>query len=170
MAGRARLYEALAAGDAAAVAAVAGELGDPLLLGTAAWYLRFELDALDRAVPVAEEAVRRTAGLVHAYRDTLAAVRIGQGRPREALDLLDPHRVLPAKRPVGSGYHYLFLAQAFQAQGEVLQARHSLELGLAEDRRLVPHARSLPEFAAFADIFTQLDQEFFDQIFAVGEE
>jgi hypothetical protein len=164
--GRALIYEALAAGSVAQFRAALPRFeGDPFLLSLAAWNLRFDLPDLALAAQASEEAVRRSAGLFHTFRNTLASIRLAQGRPKEALDLLDPHRRLPVKREEQSMWFLLFRAQTHRMLGDDVSARHDLELAVAEDRRLLPYARSLPELAAFADVFREADAEFFDELF-----
>jgi hypothetical protein len=164
--GRALIWEHVAARDAARFGAVLPRLGgDPFLLNLAGWALRFDLQDLDLAAQAQAEALRRTAGLWHHARDTLAAIRLGQNRPALALDLLDPQQRLPVERTPTSRWFRLFRAQAYRMLGDDLSARHELEQAVAEDRRILPYARALPEFQEFAEVFRQVDEGFFDALF-----
>jgi hypothetical protein len=164
--GRALIWEQLAARDAAQLGAALPRLGgDPFLLNLAGWALRFDLQDLGLAAQAQEEAFRRTGGLWHHARDTLATIRLGQNRPALALDLLDPHQRLPVERAPVSRWFRLFRAQAYRMLGDDLKARHELEQAVAEDRRILPYARALPEFQDFADVFRQVDDGFFDSLF-----
>jgi len=163
---RALIWEKLGTGDAAQLGAVLPQLdGDPFLLNSAGWNLHFDLGNPELASRAQEEAVRRTAGLYHTFRDTLAAIRLGQGRPAAALDLLDPQRRLPVERRPNNRWYQLFRAQAHRMLGNDLAARHALENAVSEDRRILPYARALPEFQDFADVFRQVDEAFFDRLF-----
>jgi hypothetical protein len=163
---RASLYEALAARDPEAVLAAAGASGDPKVLYTATWYLRFMLGDPDRAARAGELAVRKTAGLDRWACDTLATVRAVQGRPEEALRLLDPHERTPAKRRVAGTWHDAFFAEAYLQLGEERRARHALEQAVT-DRRVLAHVRADPAFAVYADVFRDADESFFfNKLFA----
>jgi hypothetical protein len=167
---RARFYDARAASDAKALFAAAEASGDPFLLNLAAWYLRFEVRDLELAGHAGEEAVRRSAGLHRLYRDTLAAVRNAQGRPAEALRLLDPRERVPARRPEGGRWHDVFFAEAHVQQGEELSARHAL-MQAAADRRVLPWIRADRAFAPFAEVFRLADESFFyDRLFPLEPE
>ncbi|HEX5135344.1 MAG TPA: hypothetical protein VFY93_00095, partial [Planctomycetota bacterium] len=158
---RARLYEALAAKDAAASVAAAEAADDPFAWNLAAWYLRFEVgDAVAPAARAGETAVRESAGLRRLYRDTLASVRNAQGRPGDALRLLDPLDRVPARRRVASLWHEVFFAEAYLQKGEDTSARHALERA-ARDRRVLPSLRKNPAFARFEDVFRDADESFF---------
>lgn len=164
--GRARIWEQLGRGDAAQLGAELPLLdGDPFLLNLAGWALRFDLQDLALAERAQEEALRRTGGLWHPARDTLAAIRIGQQRPALALDLLDPQQHLPVERSPDSRWYQVFRAQAYRMLGDDLRARHELELAVSEDRRILPYVRRLPEFQDFAEVFRQADESFFDDLF-----
>lgn len=164
--GRALIWEKMATGDAEELGAALPQLGgDPFLLNLAGWNLHFDLKNLDLAARAQTEAVRRTAGMHHAYRDTLAAIRLGQNRPALALDLLDPQQHLPVERAPVSRWYQVFRAQAYRMLGDDLRARHELELAVSEDRRILPYVRRLPEFEDFADVFRQADEGSFDDLF-----
>jgi len=164
--GRALIWEQMVGKDKEQFRAALGRLdGDPYLLNTAAWNLLFDLQDLVLAEQAQEEAVRRTAGMWHNYRDTLAAIRLGQNRPALALDLLDPQRRLPVERRPSSRWYELFRAQAYRKLGDDRAARYALENAVTEDRRILPYARALPEFEDFADVFRQVDEAFFEGLF-----
>jgi hypothetical protein len=166
MVGRAVLYEALAAGDADALRAARPKLAvDPLLLYLQAWYLRYLYQDVAGAERAAEEAVRITAGLDHTSRDILAAVRIAQNRPRDALVLLDPLRTLPVRRNATSGTHRLLGAQANMLLGRERDARHDLEQALVADRWIIPDAKADPALAGFTDVFARIEEDFLDGLF-----
>lgn len=166
MEARARLYDALVARDARAIFLGAEASGDPFVWNLGAWYLRSEVVDVDLAARAGEEAVRGSGGLHRSYRDTLAAVRILQGQPAEALRLLDSHGQVPAKRSTGSLWHEAFFAAAQLARGEDGEARYALERA-ARDRRILPHLRADPTFARFAETFRTADENFFyDTLFA----
>jgi hypothetical protein len=160
MEARAALYDALAARDPQAVLAAAEASGDPTILYTATWYLRFMLGDPDRAARAGEIAVHKTAGLDRWARDTLATARNAQGRPDDALRLLDPHERTLAKRRVGGTWHDAFYAEAYVQLGEERRARHALEQA-ATNRRVLAHVRADPVFAPFADVFRDADESFF---------
>jgi hypothetical protein len=165
---RGRLYEALAAGDASAIFAAAESADDPFLWNLAAWYLRFLVPDTGLAARAGEAAVRGSAGLHRMYRDTLAAVRNLQGRPREALRLLDPSERTPARRPrpLGNLWHEAYFAEAYLRLGEETAARHALERAV-RDRRALPTLRGDPAFARFEDVFRDAEESFFyDTLFA----
>ena len=106
--------------------------------------------------------MRGTAGLHRPYRDTLASVRNLQGRPEEALRLLDPHERVPARRPtpLGSLWYEAFFAHAYLQLGEESAARHALERAV-RDRRALPQLRVDPAFARFPEVFEEADENFF---------
>ncbi|MHC4136206.1 MAG: hypothetical protein ACYS0K_14605 [Planctomycetota bacterium] len=167
--GRALIWEKLATKDGQQLGAALPQLdGDPFLLNIAGWNLRFDLGNVALAARAQEQAVRRTAGMWHLARDTLAAIRLGQSRPALALDLLDPQRRLPVERRPASRWYQLFRAQAYRMLGNDLAAKHELETAVSEDRRLLPYARGLPEFQDFADVFRQVDEAFFDGLFRLS--
>jgi len=167
--GRALIWEKRSTGDGRQLGAALPQLdGDPRLLNTAGWNLRFDLGNVALAAQAQEEAVRRTAGMWHVARDTLAAIRLGQNRPALALDLLDPQLRLPVERRPVSRWYQLFRAQAYRMLGNDLSARHELENAVTEDRRILPYARGLPEFQDFADVFRQVDDAFFDGLFRLS--
>jgi len=157
---RARLYDALAAKDPQALFAAAQAADDPFLWNLAARHLRFEVVDIALAARASESAVRGSGGLSRPFRDTLASIRNVQGRPAEALRLLDPHDRVPAKRPKGSLWHESVFAEAFLQLGEETEARHHLEQA-ARDRRTLPYLRANPAFARFADVFRDADESFF---------
>ncbi|MHC4489994.1 MAG: hypothetical protein ACYTDU_00005, partial [Planctomycetota bacterium] len=162
-------WEKLATKDGQQLGAALPQLdGDPFLLNIAGWNLRFDLGNVALAARAQEQAVRRTAGMWHLARDTLAAIRLGQSRPALALDLLDPQRRLPVERRPASRWYQLFRAQAYRMLGNDLAAKHELETAVSEDRRLLPYARGLPEFQDFADVFRQVDEAFFDGLFRLS--
>jgi len=169
---RAGLYEALAAGDAAAVAAVAEASDEPYVTNLAAWYLRFNTPDLPRAAAAGEKAVRASAGLQHDFRDTLAAVRVAQGDPDAALRLLDPRQLLPVKRNVTSRWYLVFAAQAHLLRGDRLLARYALETAADQDRRILPSVRRDPAFQdpEFQEIFRRADEDFFFRLFPQADE
>jgi len=167
--GRALIWERTSTGDGEQLGAALEQLdGDAFLLNLAGWNLRFDLRNLARAEQAQEEAVRRTAGMWHVALDTLAAIRLGQNRPALALDLLDPQRRLPVERRPAGRWYQLFRAQAYRMLGNDIGARHELENAVTEDRRILPYARTLPEFQDFADVFRQVDEAFFDGLFQVS--
>ncbi|MCK6462128.1 MAG: hypothetical protein L6Q95_19770, partial [Planctomycetes bacterium] len=165
---RGDLYDALAAGDAKAIHAAAEAADDPFLWNLAAWYLRFLVPDTGLAEKAGEAAVRKSAGLHRMYRDTLASVRNLQGRPRDALRLLDPEDRVPARRPrvLGNLWHEAFTAEAFLLLGDETAARHALDRAV-RDRRALPQLRTDPAFARFPDVFRDADESFFyDILFA----
>jgi hypothetical protein len=163
---RAAFYDALAARDASALFAAAESADDPFLWFLAARFLRFEVTDLDLAARAGEAAVRGSAGLYRAFRDTLAAVRNAQARPDEALRLLDPHERVSVKRTDTSPWHEAYAAAAHLRLGDELAARHALERA-ADDRRVLAWVRQDPAFARFADVFRDADEKFFyDVLFA----
>ncbi len=97
-------------------------------------------------------------------------MRLKQKRPQDALVLLDPHGRLPVKRNAQAGWFLLFQAQAYRALGDDQRARHDLEYAISVDRRILPYARSLPEFQSeeFAAVFKDVDDQFFDDLFSVN--
>jgi len=157
---RARLYDALGARDAKAILAAVQASGDPFVWNLAAWYLRFLVPDVGLAEQAGEGAVRRSAGLHRMYRDTLASVRNLQGRPDEALRLLDPRERVPARRPVGNLWHEAFFAHAYLQLGDEAAARHALERA-ARDRRVLPQIRVDPAFARFPEVFREAEENFF---------
>jgi tetratricopeptide (TPR) repeat protein len=162
--GRALLYGAVAARDWTGVLQKLGD--DPFLLNLAAWYAVFYVPDATAAEQAAEAAVRLSAGLYHPYRDTLAAVRINQNRPREALRLLDQRQILPDERQPGSGWFLYFQARAAMLLGDEKTARQDLERALGVDRRLLPTARKEPAFSGFSDLFRQVEEDYLDTLFA----
>jgi hypothetical protein len=160
--GRARLYEGLAKGRITDVS------GGPFLKNLAAWYLLFTTKDATLANTASEQAVRGTAALYHPYRDTLAAVRIAQQRPDEALRLLDDERELPVKREPTSGWHLYFQAQAKLQKGDARGAYSDLEQCLSMDRRLIPQAKKEPAFTELAKVLKQVETDYVDTLFAWG--
>ena len=113
--------------------------------------------------------MRGTAALYHPYRDTLAAVRVAQQRPDEALRLLDDERELPVKREPTSGWHLYFQAQAKLLKGDARGAYSDLEQCLGMDRRLIPQARKEPAFqGGLAKVLEQVETDYVDTLFAWG--
>jgi hypothetical protein len=157
---RARLYDGLAAHDPAAIAAAAEAADDPFIWNLATWYLRFEAADPALAQHAGEEAVHESAGLRRLYRDTLASVRNLEGRPKDALRLIDPLEHVPVRRHVSSFWHDAFAAEAYLQLGDRTAARHALEKA-ARDRRVLPFLRVNPAFARFADVFRDADESFF---------
>ncbi|MHC4931856.1 MAG: hypothetical protein ACYTGV_06675 [Planctomycetota bacterium] len=164
--GRALLYEALAAGDAGMVRTALPSLdNDPFLLYLATWYALFDLGDLEVADETGRAAVASTAGLNHLAREILAAVRNAQGRPVEALKLLDLEQHLPVKRQMSTGWHFAYQAKAEMLLGNETGARRALENALTIDRRILPTVRADPLFRGFDDLFRQVDDDFFDRLF-----
>ncbi len=159
---RGQLYDGLAARDAKAIFSAAEAADDPFLWNLAAWYLRFLVEDAGLAARAGEAAVRKSAGLHRMYRDTLASVRNLEGRPREALRLLDPDDRVPARRPriLGNLWHEAFTAEAFLLLGDETAARHALDRAV-RDRRALPQLRADPTFAGFPDVFRDADEDFF---------
>jgi len=165
--GNAAIYLAVGSGNPARLRLAFQEVSDdPALCYSVARFALFYLPDADLAAQAAEAAVRKTAALYHEYRDTLALVRIRQGRPREALRLLDRKRLLPVKRSTTSGWHLLWQARARLLVGERLKARYDLWSALTQDRRIEPFARKDKAFADLADVFEAVDEEFCDRLFA----
>ncbi|MHC4340677.1 MAG: hypothetical protein ACYSX0_10770 [Planctomycetota bacterium] len=167
--GRALLYEALEAGDSGKIRTAIPQLnGDPYLLYLAAWYSLFDLKDTEVAELAAETAVAATAGLNHLAREILAAVRNAQGRPRDALTLLDPQQALPVRRDTRSGWHYAYQAKARMLLGDDKSARRALENALS-DRRILPTVRADPLFQGFDDVFRQIDDDYVDWLFSTSD-
>jgi len=167
---RARLYEALSTKDASALFAAAEAADDPLIWYLATRYLRFDVPDLELAARAGEAAVRGSGGLRRAFRDALASVRNLQGRPDEAIRLLDPHERVPAKRVPGGLWHESLFAAAYLQRGEESMARHALERAV-RDRRLLPYLRADPAFVPFADVLRDADDNhFYDVLFAPDSE
>ena len=167
MEGRALLYEALAnkhrEGFAKAWRAVEP---DPFLLNLMAWYVHFHVqDPGDLAERAATRAVRDSAGLFHPYRDTLAAIRIRQDRPADALRLLDSRRLLPDERRATSGWFLYFQAQAHFLDKDERAARRDLEQALNQDRRLVQFAKADPVFSKWTALFQRVEEDYVDMLF-----
>jgi hypothetical protein len=164
---RAVVYDALAAKSKEALGAALDDLAhDPFLLYIVAFHLIHTLPDLALAERAAEEAVRATGELYHLCRTWLGGVRAAQGRPKEAIDWIDPTGRLPVKRTTNDRWHLLFLAQAYLQIGEELDARHALERALDEDRRILPVALGLPEFQPFTKVFDTVEQDFLNRLFA----
>ncbi len=167
---RARLYEALSTKDASALFAAAEAADDPFIWYLATRYLRFDVPDVELAARAGEAAVRGSAGLRRALRDGLASVRNLEGRPEEAIRLLDPHERVPAKRVPGGLWHEALFAAAYLQRGDEWLARHALERAV-RDRRLLPYLRADPAFARFADVFRDADDNhFYDVLFAPDSE
>ena len=171
MEGRALLYDALVAGQKSRFEeALPAIEQDPFLLNLAAWYVHFHVKdpAADLADRVATRAVRDSAGLFRPYRDTLAAVRIRQNRPDEALRLLDDRRLLPGERSAASGWYLYFQAQAQLLRNNERAARRDLEQALNQDRRLIQFAKADPVFSKWTELFRLVEDDFLDRLFAWG--
>jgi hypothetical protein len=168
MEARARLYDALAAKDAETLFAVAEAANDPFLWNLAARNLRFEVVDLALAARAGEAAVRGSGALWLPARDVLASVRNAEGRPAEALRLLDLHDRVPTERPRGSLWHEAISAEAHLRLGEEAHARRALERA-AEDRRILPHLRADPVFAPLADVLRDADERFFYEVLFARE-
>jgi len=166
---RARLYDARAKGEAQAIFDALGSSEDPFLCYIATWYLLFDVVDLDLAARAAEAGVRSSAGLWYTYRDALGGVRVAQGRPSDALRLLDMLGRVPAKplqRDRLSRWHHVFAARAHLLLNDPDEARRELEQAV-RDRRILPTVRRYPEFAPFAEVFRRADENyFFDELFA----
>ncbi len=160
---RAGLYDALSTKDARALFAAAEAADDPLIWYLAARYLRFDVPDLELAARAGEAAVRGSGGLRRAFRDALASVRNLEGRPDEAIRLLDPHERVPAKRVPGGLWHEALFAAAYLQRGEESVARHALERAV-RDRRLLPYLRADQAFARFADVFRDADDNHFYEV------
>jgi hypothetical protein len=160
LSGRALLTRALAAGEPQAFRdAMPAIRDDPYLCYLAGWYLLFIVPDLALAEEAAARAVALTGGLQHAYRDLLAAVRNAQGRPDEALELVDRLKRLPVDRSTPSGFHHLFEAKAHALKGDDHRARLALEAALA-DRRTLGYAKADRAFAAYEDVFRTTEEVF----------
>ena len=169
---RARLYEALDAGDVSGFQWVAAEsVRDPVILFVAGFYLRYFLGNPPLATRYAEDAVRATAGLHHPYRDLLAAQRISAGRPEQALRLLDPDRRLPVRRNAGANNRrfLMYLAKARLALGDTKGARRDLESALQDDKRILPEVLADPAFKLFADLYPEIESDYLDYCFRWGD-
>jgi hypothetical protein len=103
--------------------------------------------------------------MYHLCRTWLGGVRAAQGRPKEAIEWIDPKGRVPVKRTTKDRWHLLFLAQAYLQLGEELDARNALERALDEDRRILPTALGLPEFQRFTKVFKTVDQDFLNRLF-----
>jgi len=168
--GRALLYDALVSKEKRkfdrALPAIAH---DPFLLNLAGWYVHFHVkDATDLAQRAATRAVRDSAGLFRPYRDTLAAVRVRQNRPDEALRLLDNRHLLPGERAATSGWYLYFQAQAQLLKNNERAARRDLEQALNQDRRLIQYAKADPVFSKWTKLFRLVEDDFLDHLFAWG--
>lgn len=163
---RAVIYDALAAKSKEALGRALDDMADePFLLYIVAFHLLHTLPDLALAGKAAKQSVRATGELYHLCRTWLGGVRVAQGRPKEAIDWIDPTGRVPVKRVTDDRWHLLFLAQAYLQIGEELDARHALERALDEDRRILPYARRLPEFQRFAKVFETVDRDFLDRLF-----
>ncbi|MGQ0612627.1 MAG: hypothetical protein ACT4PV_02595 [Planctomycetaceae bacterium] len=163
---RALLYEAVGERDLERfkIAVEAGR-NDPAALVDAAFYLLFTGLSVDLAEAAAAEAVRLTAGLSEGARDALAAVRVVQGRHAEALVLLDVDRLVPIRKPLWSGQHFLQCAKAWLGLGETSRAEDALRECLRRDRRLLGNAKADPKLLALERVYRDVDDEFFDALF-----
>ena len=169
---RARLYEGLVDRKLEPFQKVLDEAwDDPMIVWLAGWYLATYRIDLALAQRVAERAVQLGGRLRHRDRDILAAVRVQQKRPKEALALLDMEARLPVKRPKRgrrSGRHLLLEALARLQLGDRSGAAFALETALLEDRRLIPVAKSDPALKPLQETVRQADVEFFDTIFRLN--
>ncbi|MEM8884348.1 MAG: hypothetical protein AAGD14_09780 [Planctomycetota bacterium] len=160
--GRARIYEALTKGT---IPALGPTLGDVYLEWVAAIYLRFLTTDQANAVVAADFAWKNSAWLHRDARNLRADLFTVQGDAPRALALLKPSARLPAEVRQDEGWWHYYLARAYAAAGKPMRAQGELAEALRLNRRLIASCKADPLLKDFAEVYRQVDEDWFDQLF-----